>query len=223
MCIRDSIQGNHLAPLLDLGIVIVADGDFLVDLDSAPLHTTHGDPAYIFIVVDGGNQQLQGGGIIAAGGGDIVDDGFKQGGQVGAHFIGAVGSGALTAGAEDRGGIELLIGGVQLQQQLQDLVHDLMDTGIGLIDLVHGHDDLVTQLQSLLKAVSYTHLDVYKRQAEVRGHLRLRYHRPDFLSLIHIWIAVGGGLQAGLGRKQAILKNVWKFRRRGIDNRRELC
>ena len=52
------IQGNHLAPLLDLGIVVVADGDFLIDLDSAPLHTTHGDPAYIFIVVDGGNQQL---------------------------------------------------------------------------------------------------------------------------------------------------------------------
>ena len=47
--------------------------------------------------------------------------------------------------------LELLIGGVQIQQQFQHLVHDLFDPGIGLVDLVHGHDDLMPQFQGLLQ------------------------------------------------------------------------
>ena len=129
----------------------VTDGNLLIHLDGAPLNAAHGDTAHIFVVVNGGDQQLQGAVFIARGGIDVVDNGLKQGGQVGAHLIGTVGGGALTAGAEDGGGIELLVGGIQIQQQLQNLVHDLVDTGIGLVHLVHRHDDLVAQLQGLLQ------------------------------------------------------------------------
>ena len=145
------IQGHNFALLLDFGIVIVADGDLLVDLDGAPLHTAHRNPAHILVIIDGGNQQLQRCIRIPLRGGNIVDNGLKQGGQVGAGLIRTVGSGTLTAGAEDGRRVELLIGGVQLQQQLQHFVHHFMNPGIGLVNLVHRHDDLVAQLQGLLQ------------------------------------------------------------------------
>ena len=92
----------------------VADGDLLVDLDGAPLHPAHGDAAHIVVVVDGGHQQLQGRVLVTLGGVDILDDGFKEGSQVGTLLVGAVGGGALAAGAENGGAVELLVGGVQV-------------------------------------------------------------------------------------------------------------
>ena len=41
----------------------------------------------------------------------------------------------------------MLVGGVQVQQQLQDLVHDLVDALVGPVDLVDDHDDPVAQVQ----------------------------------------------------------------------------
>ena len=147
----EGVQGNDLALCLVVGVVVVADGHLLVDLDGAPLDAAYGDAAHILVVVDGGDQQLQRRGFVTGGGIDILDDGFEQRGQILALLVRTVGGGALAAGAEDGGGIELLVGSVQVQQQLQHLVHDFVDTGIGLIDLVHGYDDLVAQLQGLLQ------------------------------------------------------------------------
>ena len=173
------IQCHNLALLLHLGIVEVADGDLLVDLDGAPLHTAHGDAAHIVVVVDGGHQQLQGGVLVPLGRGDIVDDGLKQGGQIGTGHIRAVGSGTLAARAEHGGRIELLVGGVQIQQQLQHLVHHLMDPGVGLIDLVDGHDDLVAQLQGLLQnepGLGHGALGGVHQQNDAVDHLQNALH-----------------------------------------------
>ena len=145
------VQRHDLALGFHIRVMEVADGDLLIDLDGAPLHPADGDTADVVVIVDGRDQQLQRRGVVALRGGNIVDDGLEQGGQVGARLVGAVGSRTLTAGAEHGGAVELLVGGVQIQQQLQHLVHDLMHPGVGLVDLVHGHDDLVTQLQRLLQ------------------------------------------------------------------------
>ncbi len=95
--------------------MVIADRDLLIDPDSTPLHTAHRDSTHIFIVIDGGNQHLHGAVHIPLRGRNIVHDGLEQRDQVGAHLIGAVGSRALTAGTEDRGGVKLLVGGVQVQ------------------------------------------------------------------------------------------------------------
>ena len=55
----EGIQGNDLALGLVIRVVIVADGNLLVDLNGAPLDAAHGNPAHILIVVNGGDQQLQ--------------------------------------------------------------------------------------------------------------------------------------------------------------------
>ena len=129
--------------------MVVAHGDLLVLLDGAPLNTADGDAAHELIVVDGGHQHLEGLVHIGLGGGNIVHDGIKQGLQIGAGHVGGVRGGALPAGAEQGGGLELLVGGVQIQQQLQHLVHHLVDPLVGAVDLVHHHNDLVAQLQGL--------------------------------------------------------------------------
>ncbi len=106
------VQRHDLALGLHAGVMEVADGDLLIDLDGAPLHTADGDTAHVVVIVDGGNQQLKRRGVVAVRGGNVVDDGLEQRGQVGAGLVGAVGSGALTAGAEHGGAVELLVGGV---------------------------------------------------------------------------------------------------------------
>ena len=60
---------------------------------------------------------------------------------------GGIAGGTVAAGAEQHGAVELLVGGVQVQQQLQHLVDDLVDALVGAVDLVDDHDDTVAQLQ----------------------------------------------------------------------------
>ena len=145
------IQSYDFALLPDVRVVIVANGDLLAHLHCAALNAANADTAHILIVVDGRYQHLQGRSGVAGGGGDVVDNGFKQRCEVGAHLIGTIGGNALPGRAENGGGVELLVGGVQIQEQLQDFIHDLMDPGVGTVHLVDHHDDLVSQLQGLLE------------------------------------------------------------------------
>ena len=129
--------------------MVVAHRDLLVLLHAAPLNAANGDPAHKLVVVDGGHQHLEGGVQIHLGGGNIVDDGVEKGFQVAARHVGLDGGSTLPPGAEEHGGIQLLIGGVQIQQQLQALVDDLVHPLVGAVDLVYHHNHLVAQLQGL--------------------------------------------------------------------------
>ena len=129
--------------------MVVADHDLLVLLHRAPLNAAHGDAAHELVVVDGGHQHLEGGLRVAVRGGDIVQNRLEQGHQIRPRMVGGVAGGALPPGAEQGGGLKLLVGGVQVQQQLQHLVHDLVDALVGAVDLVHHHNDLMAQLQGL--------------------------------------------------------------------------
>ena len=63
--------------------------------------------------------------------------------RVAARHIGLDRGRALTAGAEQHGGVQLLRGGIQVQQQLQHLVDDLVHPLVGAVDLVDHHDCLL--------------------------------------------------------------------------------
>ena len=128
--------------------MIIAHGDLLVLLQCAPLNASDGYPAHKLVVVNGGHQHLERLVHIGLGGGNILQNGVEQGLEIRAHHIGRVGGYALPRGTEQHGGIQLFLRGVQIQQQLQHLVHHLMDALVGPIDLVHHHDDPVPHLQS---------------------------------------------------------------------------
>ena len=147
----EGVERDDLALLLDGGIVVVADRDLLVLADRAALDAADADPADVVVVVERGDEHLHGSGGIAGRSGNIVDDRLKQRHEVFTHLVRAEGGGALAGGAEDRRGIKLLLGRVEVEQKLQDLVHDLVDAGVGAVDLVHDHDDAVAELEGLLQ------------------------------------------------------------------------
>ena len=126
--------------------MIVADHDFLVLAHHTAFNAADCDTADIFVVVNGRDEQLQGPFAVALGSGNIVNNGVEQRLQVNTRFMRAVRRGTLTAGAEYSGRVELLFGGIKVEQQLQNLVHDFINTGVGFIHLVDNDDDLVLQL-----------------------------------------------------------------------------
>ena len=127
--------------------MIVAHRDLLILLQHAPLDTADGDTAHEIVIIDGRHQHLEGLVKISLRRGDIVQNGVEQRLQVCAHGIGRVAGGAVAGGAEQHGAVQLVVGGVQLQQQLQHLVDDLVNALVGTVDLVDDHDDTVAQLQ----------------------------------------------------------------------------
>ena len=143
------VKGNGLTLLADLlGSMIVADNDFLILLDSAALNATDSNSTNKLVVIDGGNQHLEGLFRLYLGGGNVIQNGFKQRLQIGADNVGRIRSSTLTAGAEQHGRIKLILGGVQIQQKFQNLIHNLVDTLVGTIDLINHNDNTMTQLQS---------------------------------------------------------------------------
>ena len=131
--------------------MVVTDDDLLVLVDRTALDAADAHPADELVVVDGGDEHLQRAVFVALGRIDIVDDRLKQRDKVGALLVGAVGGRALAGRTEDGGGVELLLRGVEVEQQLEHLVHDLVHAGVGPVNLVDDNDDLVAELERLLQ------------------------------------------------------------------------
>ena len=127
--------------------MVVADLNLLVLLYCSPLYAAYGYTAHVVVVVDAAHQHLEGGLLVHFRSGDIFKYGVKQRLQILAYHIRGIAGGALSAGAEQHGGIQLLVGGVQIYQQLQYLVDDLVYALVGAVDLVYHHYDPVAQLQ----------------------------------------------------------------------------
>ena len=129
--------------------MVVANHDLLILFDGAALDAADGDASHKLVIVDGGDQHLEGGVRVHIGSGDIIQNGVEQRLKISACRVGGVGSRALTPRAEQHGRVELVLGGIQIQQQLQHLVHNLVDALVGTVDLVDHYDHPVAQLQGL--------------------------------------------------------------------------
>ena len=127
--------------------MVVAHRDLLILLQNAPLNAANGDAPHKLVVVDRTDQHLERLIQISLRRGDIVQNGVEQRLQIRAHHVGGIAGRAVAGGAEQHGTVQLLIGGVQIQQQLQHLVDDLVDPLVGAVDLVDDHDDPVAHLQ----------------------------------------------------------------------------
>ena len=127
--------------------MVVAHGDLLVLLQHAALDTADGDTAHELVIVDGADQHLEGLVQVGLRRGDVVQNGIEQRLQVRAHHVGGIAGGTVAGGAEQHRAVQLLVGGVQVQQQLQHLVDDLVDTLVGTVDLVDNHNNTMAKLQ----------------------------------------------------------------------------
>ena len=149
------VQAVKLIELADLylylfiRLMVVADDDLLIYLYLPVVHLADADTAHIFVVVDGADKDLRACVGVALGGGDIAYNGFKQGFHVGARLTGIQRGGACLCGGKYKGAVQLRVVGIQLQEKLQDLVHNLVRSCFGTVDLVDADDDGKLQLQCL--------------------------------------------------------------------------
>ena len=145
------VQGDNLFLLLDGRVVVIADDDLLVLVDRAAFDAADAHTADKFVIVDGRDEYLKRPVFIALRGIDIVDDCLKQRDEIGALVVGAVGGRTLAGGAENCRGVKLFFGRIEIEQQFEDLVHDLMHTGVRAVNLVDDNDNLMAKFQRLLQ------------------------------------------------------------------------
>ena len=100
----------------------------------------HGQPAEVGGGVEVGHDGLQRRALLVVGCGDAVEDGLEQRLEVGAldALLGG-GPAGPGVGEEDRE-VDLVLVGVEVEEELLHLVDDLVDAGVGPVDLVdHEH------------------------------------------------------------------------------------
>ncbi len=129
--------------------MVITYHDFIVLMNHAALNPPDGNSAHKLVIVDGGNQHLERLVHIRLRRRDIVQNGVKQGLEIGASHIRRIGCSALTSGAEQHGALQLIVGGVQVDEQLQYLVHNLQHALVRTVNLVDNYDHAMTQLQCL--------------------------------------------------------------------------
>ena len=130
-------------------IVVVYHHSVLVDFQGTVFHLADADAAHILVVVDGGDQHLGIGVRIAGGSRDVVDDGLKQRRHVFSLVRQIPHREALLGGGVDEGAVQLLVGGVQIHEKFQHLVHNLLGPCLGPVDLVDADHNRKIQIQRL--------------------------------------------------------------------------
>ena len=173
------IQLGQAAAHLQVGVVPVADDDFLAHLGHAVLDAADADAAHELVVVHGGHQHLERSRGVALGRLDGAQQGIEQGDQIGAGDIRIQAGSALTAAAEQHGAVQLLIGSAQIHQQVEHFVDDFLDAGIGTVDLVDGHHQAQVLLQGLLQhetGLGHAALGSVHQQQNAVDHLQHALH-----------------------------------------------
>ncbi|OPZ78303.1 MAG: hypothetical protein BWY77_01536 [bacterium ADurb.Bin431] len=138
-----------------------AQGDFTLVLGDADqgvivMRAAVEDPAYgqaaeIVGVVEVRDQHLEGLLRIVARRWNILEDGGEEGTEVASRLReGALDNALAADGIKDRE-FDLLLGGIEIDKEVKNLVEDLLRPGILAVDLVDHHDDLEIFFEGLLE------------------------------------------------------------------------
>ena len=120
--------------------VAVDDLDLSVGLDAATGYATHTDNAGVAVVVQCRDLHLEGTFGVHVRRINMLDDRFEQRRHVVGHLFRIVtGDAVQRRGVDDRE-VQLLIGGTQVVEQVEHLIHDPVRTCAGAVDLVDHHD-----------------------------------------------------------------------------------
>src|SRR6478752_566246 len=129
-----------------LRAVVTAPHDLLPLLDRAVEDTEQGETAEEVGGVEVGDMRLERGLVVVGRRGDRLEDRLEEGLEVGALREAAV-VGTLERRASGLGRrvddreVDLLLGGVEVEEELVGLVDDLGDARVGTVDLVDAEDD----------------------------------------------------------------------------------
>ena len=136
------------------GAVALGDGHrvaiFQGSLEDAP----NAQAAQVVAVIQVGDEHLQDGFGIARRRGNVLQDGVEERAQVGGRVVhGFLGHAGLGDGVEHRK-IELVFGGVEIDEQVVNLVEHFRHARVGAVDLIDHHDGRQVRFQGLGKHVA---------------------------------------------------------------------
>ena len=144
----------------------------------APVHTAHGDTAYIRRVVERGDKHL-GSTLEILRFGDVFDNGIEQRRNVVGRFT-PVGREPPLLGRTVYGGeVELVFGCIEAAHQVEDHLLHLVGATVGLVDLVDNHNRLQPYLDSLLQdkpGLGHRALESVDQQQTAVGHVEHTLH-----------------------------------------------
>ena len=125
----------------------------LPGLHRAPHHPSDANAPDIFVMVNGSHHDLQGSIFLALRHGNLMDQGFKQRLQTVA-FIRHVQFGNTRAGScKYNRKIELVFCGAQLDEQVENLVHDFFRPLVLAVNLIDDHDRFQFLLQGFAQHI----------------------------------------------------------------------
>ena len=110
--------GHHLA-------VEAAEGYVLSLGEAAVEDPAHGQAAHVIIVAQGGNQELKGAVGLVGGGGHGTQDLLEERGEGGVLAVGTGAAYALAGIAVVDRELQLLLRGIEIDEEIVDLVQDL--------------------------------------------------------------------------------------------------
>ena len=149
-CLQTTVfeKFGHLG--LHAGAILAQQVEGVALLHAAAGDAAHSHTAHVVIPVDVGDEHLErlvGVGILR--GRDVLHNLVQQRGAVHRGFaLGAVHEIAVAGGTVHKGSFELILCGVQVEQQLQHLVMHLHSVGMRAVNLVDDHDGQQPFLQS---------------------------------------------------------------------------
>ena len=179
--------------LLDLGllddVVALAEGHRHAGLQAAAGDATHGDTTHVRGVFQGGDEQLRGA-FHNGGSGDFLQDGVQKGGDVVGGLTPILGHPALLRGAVHGLEIQLVLGGAQVEHQLEHLFLHLVGPAVGLVHLVDDDDGLLAHVQGLVQhepRLRHAALERVHQEKDAVGHVEHALH-------LAAEVAVAGGV-----------------------------
>src|SRR6202011_3054414 len=120
--------------------VDLSDGHFGSAMQCRVEHTRDGDAPEKFRIVQVGHLKLQHTGWIASWGGNFIYDRFEKRKKIFGTVTGFGVSNAQTGVGVDHGKVELVFGGVQVDEQVVNFVQHFFGASVGAIDFVENHD-----------------------------------------------------------------------------------
>ena len=172
--LAQALEDHQLFDLLLLhDVVALAEADVLAGLEAAAGDASDGDAAHVRGIFQGGNEQLRRA-LDHRRSRDHVEDGVQQRGDVAGRLLPVERHPALLRRTVHGHEVQLLLGGVQVEHEVEDLLLHLVRAAVRLVHLVDDDDGLLAHLDGLLQhetRLGHAALEGVHEQQHAVGHV----------------------------------------------------
>ena len=169
-----AFEDHELLDLLLLdNVIALAEADVLSAAERTAGDAADCDTADVGGILKGTDEHLRST-LYHFGSRNDLEDGVEQRRDVGAGGLPVLGHPALLGAAEDGLEIQLLVSGVEVAHEVEDLFLHLVGTAIELVNLVHDNDGLLAHLEGFLEdetGLGHASLEGIHQEEYAIGHV----------------------------------------------------